>query len=140
MDKRYANGNGIKTRVCMKCENGAKDVSEETARKRAYVRARRAARKGHSKTYDGVLDNAIYERDEWRCRMPLCLHSSRDIDPTMETGPWRRSIDHIWPLSRGGFDTAVNKRAAHLRCNTAAGNRERSLPQEMPGQRPGRPG
>lgn len=120
-DARYAAGTGIRSRRCRACE-GQEPVASSTERKRQYVRARRRARKGAGKTYDGVTDEQIYERDNWRCRMPECLHpAGRTIDPELGCWPWRRSIDHVIPLSRGGPDSQDNKRAAHLQCNVARG-------------------
>jgi 5-methylcytosine-specific restriction endonuclease McrA len=69
--------------------------------------------------WDGVTDAEILDRDDWVCW--LCELA---IDPELH---WpdgaSRSVDHVVPLSRGGDDTAANKRAAHLRCNIARGNR-----------------
>ena len=92
-------------------------------------RHRRKARPGGEATYDGVTDFKIYSRDFWSCQMPECLcPEGRAIDPASfqhkrqgETGgPWRASVDHIIPLSEGGWDIAANKRAAHQLCNEAA--------------------
>ena len=90
-------------------------------RKKASVRARRAAK---AMTWDGVPDEEILERDGWRCQVPDCLFRSRAI-PRDATYPHPRSasVDHIVPLSVEPNDTAVNKRAAHLRCNVVRGNR-----------------
>ena len=118
-DSRYAAGSGIRSRRCRDCERSPE--SKSTERKRQYVRARRRARKGAGKTYDGVTDEQIFERDRWECQMPACLHTAgRAIEPQLDHGPWRRSVDHIVPLSRGGSDRQGNKRAAHLKCNVAA--------------------
>lgn len=73
-------------------------------------------------TWDGVPDTAIYTRDKWTCRMPVCLcPGGRAIDPRLrDTGQdWAPSIDHVQPLRDGGRDVAGNKRAAHNRCNEA---------------------
>lgn len=82
-------------------------------------RARRRRRPGEPSTYDGVRDEAIYERDRWTCRMPVCTcPGGRRIDPSLASPhQWSASIDHIIPVSEGGPDTAGNKRAAHSRCN-----------------------
>jgi hypothetical protein len=75
-------------------------------------------------TWDGITDEEIIERDGWRCRMPSCSFRSRVIPRDARYGdPRYRTADHIVPLSLGGDDTAVNKRAAHSRCNTARSNR-----------------
>jgi hypothetical protein len=81
----------------------------------------RARRLRHAQTWDGITDEEILERDGWRCQIPGCKRRPirRDVKyPHLRS----KSIDHIVPLSLGGDDTAVNKRAAHLGCNMARGN------------------
>jgi len=90
-------------------------------RRRARIRARRLR---IAETWDGVTDEWIMDRDGWSCRMVVCFKESRHIDREAAwPDPGSRSIDHVIPLSLGGSDTAANKRAAHLRCNIARGNR-----------------
>jgi hypothetical protein len=75
-------------------------------------------------TWDGITDEEILDRDGWRCQVPECLYRSRKIDRDRKyPDPRSKGIDHIVPLSLGGDDTAVNKRAAHHGCNMARGNR-----------------
>ena len=88
------------------------------ARKVALARTRRLR---HAQTWDGITDEEILERDGWRCQIPGCKRRPirRDVSyPHLRS----KSIDHIIPLSLGGDDMAVNKRAAHLGCNMARGN------------------
>lgn len=59
----------------------------------------------------------IAERDGWTCW--LC---GDVIDPTMTIGPWRATIDHLVPRSRGGTSDLGNLRLAHRRCNNRRGN------------------
>lgn len=74
--------------------------------------------------WDGVADRAILERDRWQCGIPGCRQPARAIDPAVRyPDPASPSVDHIVPLSLGGGDTERNKRAAHLGCNVARGNR-----------------
>jgi 5-methylcytosine-specific restriction endonuclease McrA len=74
--------------------------------------------------------------------MPECLHpESRALDPCLDgtASRWAPTVDHIVPRSAGGSDDPANLRAAHQRCNAAAGpkipkgtrrdNRGRSLPE-----------
>ena len=98
---------------------------------RAAHRRRRV--KGDSPEYDGVTDEQVYERDEWQCRMPACLHpESRQLYPALALDdPWRASIDHVIPLRDGGADTADNKRAAHQHCNGVAGYQPRGMRQRL---------
>lgn len=85
-------------------------------RKRLRVRVRRLLA---GATWDGVTDEAILERDGWRCG--IC--GTRIGKSFKAPHPRSRSVDHIVPLSEGGDDTAANKRAAHLGCNVRRGNR-----------------
>lgn len=81
----------------------------------------RERRLRHAQTWDGITDEEILERDGWRCQIPGCKR--RPIRKDVKYPHLRsKSIDHIVPLSLGGDDTAVNKRAAHLGCNVARGN------------------
>lgn len=62
----------------------------------------------------------IFERDGWVCQ--LC---GLPVDPTLSgrhvaDGP---SLDHIVPLTRGGLHRRTNVQLAHMRCNSAKGNR-----------------
>lgn len=76
----------------------------------------------HAQTWDGITDEEILERDGWRCQIPGCKR--RPIRKDLKyPHPRSKSIDHIIPLSLGGDDTAVNKRAAHFACNLRRGNR-----------------
>lgn len=114
----------VVNRVCRQCEWQSRTLSPATRKARLeQTRVRRRARKGGGRTYDGVTDEAIWERDRWTCLMPRCLQpGGRAIDPAAAwPDPWSPSIDHIQPLAQGGPDNAPNKRAAHLRCNASAG-------------------
>lgn len=93
--------------------------STKMARQVAVARAKRLR---HAETWDGIADEEILERDGWRCQIPDCKR--RPIRKDLKYPHSRsKSIDHIVPLSLGGDDTAVNKRAAHLGCNLARGNK-----------------
>lgn len=92
---------------------------DRATRRTARSRARRLR---HAETWDGVGDEEILDRDGWRCQIPGCKR--RPIRRDLKyPHPRSKSIDHVIPLSLGGDDTAVNKRAAHLGCNIARGNR-----------------
>lgn len=79
---------------------------------------RRASLLGSAKiTSPKALVTYLLERDRARCQIPDCKHSTRRITAT--TGPWRPSIDHITPLSRGGAHELANVQLAHYQCNLA---------------------
>jgi hypothetical protein len=73
----------------------------------------------------GITRRGVLERDEWTCKMEVCLYGDRHIDSTVrrmgngvipnEYG----SVDHIVPLSASGTPGHVpsNVRAAHRLCN-----------------------
>ena len=82
----------------------------------------RTRRLRHAESWDGITDEEILERDGWRCQIPGCKR--RPIRKDLKyPHPRSKSVDHIIPLSLGGDDTAVNKRAAHLGCNMARSNK-----------------
>jgi len=80
---------------------------------------RRAARKGTSCGDAPVLMADIAERDGWCCG--IC---GKPVDPQL-VWPHRmsRSLDHIVPLSKGGWHMPENVRLAHVSCNSGRGNR-----------------
>jgi hypothetical protein len=72
----------------------------------------------------------IVERDGWTCW--LCGGA---IDPAAPaTGPWRATVDHLVPRSRGGTSELTNLRVAHRRCNNRRGSHlpELDWPREWP--------
>ena len=100
------------------------DPNAAAARKMRRTVRCRERRLRHALTWDGITDAEIWERDGWRCQVPECLYRSRKINQRYKyPDPRSPGIDHIVPLSRGGDDTCVNKRAAHHGCNMARGNR-----------------
>lgn len=62
---------------------------------------------------------AIYERDEWTCW--LCREA---VDRTLigTRSPWRPSLDHVTPRSKGGPDADENLALAHQWCNVVRGD------------------
>ncbi len=85
---------------------------------KALAKARKRRMWLNAAGYDGVTDDEVRDRDRWICG--ICR---KRIGKTYKYPHLRSpSIDHIVPLSHGGSDTALNKRAAHLGCNMARGN------------------
>jgi HNH endonuclease len=102
------------------CRTAARTLYES---RRAGSKASTRKRKlRHAETWDGVEDSQILDRDDWTCRIPGCELGPIPRDRVFPD-PLSASIDHIVPESLGGADTAPNKRAAHLICNTRRGNR-----------------
>ena len=114
---------GVWTRFCSRsCFTATiRMYDEPRAASKANSRARRVRRQ---ETWDGVTDGQVFERDGWICRIPGCSRGliRRDLPWPDPLSP---SIDHIVPLSLGGTDVAVNKRASHLICNISRGARLR---------------
>jgi 5-methylcytosine-specific restriction endonuclease McrA len=82
---------------------------------------RRAKRLGvGSITSPASLLAYLMERDKARCQIPDCQHTTRRIQA--KRGPWRPSVDHVVPLSRGGKHELANLQLAHYRCNLAKHN------------------
>lgn len=90
------------------------------------VAASRRRRLRVATTWDGVTDAEIFERDRWMCGICRKRIGKKFRYPH----PRSASIDHLLPLSLGGDDTALNKRAAHLGCNVSrnAGRPDEQMP------------
>jgi hypothetical protein len=97
---------------------------------RAASKASTRARKdGRRKTWDGVTDWQILDRDDWLCQIPGCELGPIRAD-LAHPDPLSPSVDHIIPITRARdvappdfpVDAQANKRAAHLICNTSRGN------------------
>lgn len=62
----------------------------------------------------------VYARDRWVCQLCASI-----VDPNLVwPNPMSASLDHIRSISNGGEHTYLNTQLAHLRCNTAKGNRD----------------
>jgi len=120
---------GLPNRFC----SAACRVASRTlyADRRAASKAANRRRKANRRlTFDGVTDPQIFGRDHWTCQ--IC---GGPIDPDLPSpAPRSATVDHIIPVTRGGTDTAPNKRAAHRICNTRRGDRvsEAELALVMP--------
>lgn len=79
---------------------------------------RRRARKKAAATGNPVLFREIAERDAWTCH--LC---ASPVGRLPWPDPMSPSLDHVLPLSKGGLHDPRNVRLAHLRCNSAKGDR-----------------
>lgn len=98
-----------------RCKDCARKARLLASKNLGHVR--RALIRGANAERFNVLD--VYDRDEWVCG--LCL---KPVDPNLRhPNPFSASLDHILPLTRGGAHALSNVQLAHLRCNTAKGNR-----------------
>lgn len=124
-DKRVKDGLDFYCKDCMREVNREYNARRnwETQQRKDQIQGRKRRNIRYA-TWDGITDREIFDRDGWECKMPVCLNpNSRSISRVAWPDPWSRSVDHIVRLADGGEDTAGNKRAAHLRCNTSAGSR-----------------
>lgn len=97
-------------------ENPGKGYEWNDRRRDAYHRRR--AQKKVTTGDRPVLLAEIRERDKNRCH--LC---SKRVSVKPYPHPMSASLDHIVPLSLDGDHVPENVRLAHLRCNSAKGNR-----------------
>ena len=116
-------------RFCsLSCTSKSRNPLAAALRRTRHLALSRARNLRHAQTWDGIADEEILERDGWLCQIPGCKR--RPIRQDLKfPHPRSKSIDHIIPLSHGGDDTAVNKRAAHLTCNVARGNQMEEVVQ-----------
>ncbi len=93
---------------CSSCQTAAtRDLRKWTSVNRHRLKYARAD------ASERFNDREIFERDGWCCQ--LC---HRKINPKFSFPDGRSaSVDHIVPLSRGGFHIRSNVHAAHLSCN-----------------------
>lgn len=98
--------------------NQMKAQAAKAARKAALVPGTRAERLARVPS-ERVTYDQLRSRDGDDCQ--LC---GDPIDFDAEHGtPDYRHMDHIWPVSLGGWDVAGNLQAVHGRCNIAKSNR-----------------
>ena len=100
-------------------------------RKSRYKRRKREA----SGKCDTILMDRLMERDGGICQ--ICGEEVDINDGWFDTnghfhiGRFYPTVDHIIPLAKGGMTTWDNVQLAHMKCNSAKGDK---LPQESPGQ------
>lgn len=83
----------------------ASRFTSERSRKRRAIKAGVVA-------MSGITMDAVYKRDNGMCC--ICGNWVPRTDAT---------IEHLYPLSRGGSHTLRNVGTAHNRCNNVKGNR-----------------
>lgn len=67
--------------------------------------------------YHYYTTQEVFERDGWVCQ--IC--STKVDEGLSRRDRWGATIDHIVPLSRGGFDIYENAQLAHRICNVKKG-------------------
>lgn len=85
-------------------------------RRRSNYHARRARKKGAGAVPVNSLE--IFERDGWVCGICFGVVDRAVVYPH----PLSPSLDHVFPLSRGGVHAPENVQLAHLRCNVSKGD------------------
>jgi len=95
---------------CWLAHIGGKPCSEHT---KEHAREQRHIKRSIFGQGEALEEKAIYERDGWRCG--IC---GKKVKSELKyPHPLAASLDHIMPLSRGGFHVKANVQLAHLRCN-----------------------
>jgi hypothetical protein len=75
------------------------------------------ARQARSPLLDSYSDREIFDRDGWLCH--IC---GLGIDGSLNRmSPMGATIDHVFPIAKGGLDSVDNVKAAHRSCNLAKG-------------------
>lgn len=128
-EKYMASKPPVRSQVCAWC--GGEIVVPQSAPKakryhpeckadarRAHYRRKNVLRQGVGQTTRLRLGE-LGERDKWVCQ--LC--GGRVLESLSGMHPDGPTVDHIVPLSRGGWDGWDNVQLAHRRCNVAKGNR-----------------
>jgi 5-methylcytosine-specific restriction endonuclease McrA len=86
---------------------------DRALRRRADKRRRRALKLGVATERYSLAEIAV--RDKFTCG--IC-RGRVDMD-AKAPHPKSPSIDHVWPLARGGDDTRANVQLSHWLCNVA---------------------
>jgi hypothetical protein len=90
----------------------AKNRASILARNSVHVHRHRHARQ-RTQTIDSFSLDDIATRDAWVCQ--ICF---RKVNKRLKyPHPLSGSLDHVIPLSRGGYHTRQNVVLTHLRCN-----------------------
>lgn len=93
------------------------------------TRARQLVRRAQKRRvpYEHISPRVVFERDAWTCQ--LC-HRPTPEQLVKTRSPWRPTIDHIVPLSKGGPHLYSNVQCACLSCNLKKG--ARTMEQSRP--------
>lgn len=98
-------------------ETGRERPPEWDERRRANWKKRYALSRGASRA-ERFEYSEIFERDGWVCG--IC---GDPVDRRLEwPDPMSVSLDHVFPVSKGGEHSRENAQCAHLRCNVRKSN------------------
>lgn len=104
---------------CKVCAHIRKEALAQSYRKkfRKTIKAKRRA-KQKSVIHTSVSMNAIIMAHGSKCH--IC---GTNVDMTLKRGPMMPSMDHVVPLSLGGWHDLLNLRVAHHICNSRKSNK-----------------
>jgi len=111
---------------CDSCRDGAERERNREARRRAKQRRRARMRQI---PYERYTLAGVAERDGFACG--IC---QRPVEIGLEVpDPGAPTVDHVWPLARGGRDVLANVQLAHFLCNSWKADRTMAeLPSKVP--------
>jgi hypothetical protein len=102
--------------------------SDRCAKIMGATAARHRLRAAVLASTERISRQVVFERDGWTCQLCGDAVDSR-LSGRDEDGP---TLDHIFPLSKGGEHTYANVQLAHKRCNTAKGSIIRGSGLDIP--------
>lgn len=125
------------TRKVWRKNNPEKYKARRRAAKKAYNEKYPKSRREHKRREKArkreafvelFSDREIFDYDSW-----VCQWCGRRVDPELKFDPYNEntymcaSLDHIFPLSKGGKHSRDNVQLMHLKCNSKKGDRIYSL-------------
>ncbi len=96
------------------CRTMHRECAVEERRRAKYLRRSKGEQTGRARR--GTL-RSLAERDNWVCH--ICGEQVPKRFGNYGRAP---SIDHVYPLTKGGLDVEENRRLAHKACNSAKGD------------------
>ncbi len=86
----------------------------------AAQQSAKSAKRRNAVHVDLVDPIAVFERDRWHCQLCGCKTPRSNRGLKVGNAP---ELDHILPLSKGGWHTITNVQCACRRCNMAKGSK-----------------
>lgn len=97
-----------------KCTSCHKDNNREYRRQTKHKR-RQLKKCGPIERFSAL---SVYERDGWCCYICGCVVQRYKSQAFVGVMPDEATLDHVWPLSKGGTHTMDNVRTACRMCNS----------------------